>query len=208
MHSVGLLLAVGAEPEKTAAAFCKASGRKPPPLKPVELATGETLAWRPNSIAPPVRVRSEPRGERVRHSRKYAEGSVGPERSFTFTGPEGKLNLKAQNLVVFLQMADGVDDETWMHHLRRNDYSRWFREEIKNDELAAEAAEVEGAKGRAPEREPGGYTGGGREAVYAAGRQGVRIVKASQSRSHYVRENRLDVLPPLLNGLQESSRVP
>jgi hypothetical protein len=118
---------------------------------PVELATGETLAWRTNSIAPPVRVRSAaPRGERVRHSRKYAEGSVGPERSFTFTGPAGKLNLKAQNLVVFLQMADGVDDETWMHHLRRNDYSRWFREEIKNDELTAEAAEVEARKDADP----------------------------------------------------------
>jgi HAD superfamily hydrolase (TIGR01484 family) len=151
LNTVDLLLAVGAEPEKTVTAFCKAAGRKPPPWEPVELATGETLAWRTDSTRPPIRVRSEPpRGDRVRHSRKYAEGSVGPERSFTFSGPAGKLNLKAQNLVVFLQMADGVDDKTWMHHLRRRDYSRWFREAIKDDELAAEAAEVEGRREAKP----------------------------------------------------------
>jgi hypothetical protein len=143
-ESVDLLLAVGSAPEKTVAGFCRASGRKPPPLEKVELATGDILVWRPKSGAAPVRVHSEPpRGERVRHSRKYAEGSVGPERSFTFSGPKGKLNLKAQNLVVFLQMADGVDDGTWMHHLRKQEYSRWFLEEIKDDELAAEAAEIE-----------------------------------------------------------------
>ena len=143
--SVSLLLAVGKEPEKTVEGFCKAANRTPPPLKPVELATGETLAWRPQSDAPPARVRSEPpRTERVRHSRKYAEGSLGPERSFAFRGPEGKLNLKAQNLVVFLQMADGVDDDTWMHHLKQRDYSRWFREGIKDDDLAAEVEQIEG----------------------------------------------------------------
>ena len=44
-----------------------------------------------------------------------------------FGGPEGKLNLRAQNLQMFLQLAEGVDEETWMHHLRQGDYSRWFR---------------------------------------------------------------------------------
>jgi hypothetical protein len=37
-----------------------------------------------------------------------------------------------------MQMADGVDDETWLHHLQANDYSRWVREAIKDDELAEE----------------------------------------------------------------------
>src|SRR5262249_55331971 len=91
-----------------------------------------------------VRVRTEPpHAERRRHSRKYAEGALPPERSFHFRGPEGKLHLRAQNLVLFLQMADGVDDDTWLHHLRRGDYSAWFREGIKDESLAAEAARVE-----------------------------------------------------------------
>jgi hypothetical protein len=83
-------------------------------------------------------------------SRKYAEGELPPERSFYFRGPEGKLNLRAQNLFLFLQLADGVDDETWTHHLKQGDYSLWFRERIKNEDLAAEAEEVERREGITP----------------------------------------------------------
>jgi hypothetical protein len=49
-----------------------------------------------------------------------------------------------------MQLADGVDDETWLHHLRQQDYSRWFREAIKNEDLAAEAAGVETQPGLSP----------------------------------------------------------
>ena len=45
--------------------------------------------------------------------------------------------------MMFLQMAEGVDDRTWGHHLRAGDYSQWFRDMIKDDELAAEAAAAE-----------------------------------------------------------------
>jgi hypothetical protein len=68
---------------------------------------------------------------------------LGEERSFYFRGREQKLNLRAPNLGAFLELANGVDDETWLHHLRRGDYSTWFREEIKDAELAEEAARVE-----------------------------------------------------------------
>ena len=44
---------------------------------------------------------------------------------------------------MFLHLADGVDDETWLHHLRGGDYSRWFREAIKDDILADLARRVE-----------------------------------------------------------------
>jgi hypothetical protein len=62
-----------------------------------------------------------------------------PDLCFYFRGPEGKLNLKAQNLAMFLQIGDGVDDETWLFHLKNGDISRWFHEVIKDDELAREA---------------------------------------------------------------------
>jgi hypothetical protein len=48
---------------------------------------------------------------------------------------------------LFLQMAEGVDDETWMHHLAQRDYSKWFRTVIKDDGLAAEADEIESRGG-------------------------------------------------------------
>jgi HAD superfamily hydrolase (TIGR01484 family) len=118
LESVDLLLAVGESPEKTIAVFCKAVGEVPPPMEPTTLAAGETLAWRRRSGGLPVKVKSQPpRSEHNRHSRKYAEGDLGPDRSFRFRGPDGKLNLRAQNLVVFLQMAEGVDDATWLFHL-------------------------------------------------------------------------------------------
>jgi hypothetical protein len=40
-------------------------------------------------------------------------------------------------------VADGVDDETWLFHLRRGDYARWFRDSIKDAELAEQVAAVE-----------------------------------------------------------------
>jgi hypothetical protein len=93
---------------------------------------------------PPFRLQiAPPRGERRRHLRKYAEGNLGEDKSFYFRGPDGKLNLRAQNLVLFNQIAEGVDDETWLHHLRQRDYSRWFRDAIKDDALADEAARIE-----------------------------------------------------------------
>ena len=45
-------------------------------------------------------------------------------KSFYFRGPENALNLRAQNLMIFLQMAAGVDEATWLHHLHAGDYSR------------------------------------------------------------------------------------
>src|SRR5215471_4694610 len=145
---IDLVIAVGEAPERTLANFSQATGQPPPALEPIELHTGEAVAWFRRTAEPPFRFRSEPpKGERQRHHRKYAEGELGPDLSFYFRGPEGKLNLRAQNLHVFMQLADGVDDETWLHHLRNGDFSNWFRSIIKDDELADEAAQIEQNQG-------------------------------------------------------------
>ena len=44
-------------------------------------------------------------------------------RAFISAGRTGALNLRAQNLTIFLQIADGVDDRTWLHHLKGHDVS-------------------------------------------------------------------------------------
>src|SRR5262245_1917900 len=145
---VDLVIAVGEAPERTLANFSQAIGHPPPAFEPVELQTGEAVAWFRRTAEPPFRFRSEPpKGERQRHHRKYAEGELGPDLSFYFRGPEGKLNLRAQNLHIFMQLADGVDDETWLYHLRNGDFSNWFRSIIKDDELADEAAQIEQNQG-------------------------------------------------------------
>ena len=148
LASIGTVLAVGDAPEQTIAEFCKVLREPPPALTPTKLEAGEVLLWSRHSGKAPVRVRISPcRMERSRHTRKYAEGELPPDSSFFFRGPEGKLNLRAQNLFLFLQLADGVDKETWLYHLNRGDYSRWFRDRIKNDTLADEADAIERRKG-------------------------------------------------------------
>jgi hypothetical protein len=73
--------------------------------------------------------------ERFRHHRKYAEGDLA-DKSFYFEGPERALKLKAQNLALFVQIGQGIDEATWLYHLRRHDYSKWLRECVKDGELA------------------------------------------------------------------------
>lgn len=144
---VNTLVAVGKNPEETIRKFSGAANLATPDMQPVELKRGEVLLWCAKDERPPVRVKIQP-GTALssRHARKYAAGELPPDRSFYFRGPEGKLNLRAQNLVMFLQLMDGVDEETWLYHLRRRDYSRWFLEEIKSDDLSAATADIEGRK--------------------------------------------------------------
>jgi energy-coupling factor transporter ATP-binding protein EcfA2 len=140
---VETVLVTGQSPDLRLEVFAKL-GERPVPEIGAPLDGGEFLGWWWREPGDPIRFRAEPvKAEHKRHHRKYAEGELEPDRCFYFRGPEGKLNLKAQNLIIFLQMADGVDDETWLYHLNCGDYSDWFRDKIKDPELAAEAKAVE-----------------------------------------------------------------
>lgn len=143
---MNLVLAIGDAPLKTMRAVAQIVGLpEPEPETPeIQLQPGEALAWFCDTDTPPFRLRTTAsRTERSRHQRKYMQGDVGPAKSFYFRGPDGRLNLRAQNLSLFLQMADGVDDETWLYHLRHGDYTRWFDEAIKDRTLADLARQLE-----------------------------------------------------------------
>jgi hypothetical protein len=146
LSTVNTVIALGGEPKKIFNELSEAVGQEPPPLEGAALEQGEVLVWLlKEKKEAPFKVKVLPsRGQRRRHKRKYAEGDLGPGRSFYFQGPEKKLNLQAQNLMMFMQLADGVDDDTWNFHLREGDYSQWFREIVKDETLAAEAARVAG----------------------------------------------------------------
>ena len=53
--------------------------------------------------------------------------------------------LGAGNLKTFMQLADGIDDETWLFHLRRGDYGEWFLNKVQDEELAAVADQLKSA---------------------------------------------------------------
>lgn len=141
LERVNAAIVLGERPDKTLTSFCAAVNH-PLPLAPEKLNKGDVLLWESDREEVAVVHTEPPKTERRRHSRKYAEGNLGPDRSFYFRGPEKKLKLKAQNLAIFLQMAEGLDDETWLFHLQQSDYSNWFRESIKDDDLAAEVEKI------------------------------------------------------------------
>ena len=143
LANVTAVLALGPQAGEVLATFAEAAGIDAPPAAPAP-DDEHVLFWRPGSGDAPRAIEVEkPRQSRKRHSRKYAEGELDKESSFYFTGPDGEMKLRAQNLMIFLQIAEGIDERTWDHHLRRGDYSGWFRRQLKDQELADEVAAIE-----------------------------------------------------------------
>jgi len=135
-------LAVGDEAQAALAVFARAHGL-PEPDGAGGVERGEVLTIC-RTDATPRRFKVIPgTTERRRHLRKYAEGKLGDDKAFFFRGAEGKLRLRATNLIMFLEMADGVDDETWEWHRARADFSTWVETSIKDGELAAEMRAIE-----------------------------------------------------------------
>jgi hydroxymethylpyrimidine pyrophosphatase-like HAD family hydrolase len=132
------LIALGRDPAETLHAFASAVGEATPVVAPERAGDpGRTsgLFWRRGDHEA---RRFDPWPsvtERRRHRRKYAEGDLG-DCSFYFRGPRAALNLRAQNLQVFAELAAGVDEETWEFHLRRRDVVRWLTDCVKDSELA------------------------------------------------------------------------
>jgi hypothetical protein len=143
LRALDTVVAVGEEPGGVMAAVARQTGAEVPPVKEEQPAGGRLTLWRSGEPEASTVDLAPPKAERQRHRRKYAVGTMSPDKSFYFRGPDGRLNLRAHNLAMFLQIGDGVDDETWAHHLRQGDYSRWIGETIEDDELAAAIADVE-----------------------------------------------------------------
>ncbi|MEO5323300.1 HAD hydrolase family protein [Mesorhizobium sp. CC13] len=142
LKTVDVVVGLGPEADQVFSAYSEAVGiDRPEGITP--LSEQQVLFWDRCSDRPakPLNV-DRPKQARKRHKRKYAEGDLG-DNSFYFRGPEGALRLKAQNLMMFLHIAEGVDDATWEHHLRAGDYSEWFRDKVKDKKLAAEARSIE-----------------------------------------------------------------
>jgi hydroxymethylpyrimidine pyrophosphatase-like HAD family hydrolase len=140
---VDLIIAVGPDPQKTIKSFSNASGHALEWPEGMSYRNGRVVVWFPRSGEPPFSIGIiPPKGDRVRHRRKYAEGDM-RYHSFYFRGPDNRHNLKAQNLAIFSQIAEGIDEETWLFHLRRGDFSKWFREAVKDSYLAEQAGRVE-----------------------------------------------------------------
>ncbi len=153
LKKMNIVIIVGRQPAALLQEFAAASEIPAPDVSGNDLPRGQALVWFRDENRLVVGLKTEPsRSEHNRHKRKYAEGQLEPERRFHFRGPAGKVNLPAQNLSNFIQLAEGVDAETWLFHLKRGDYSKWFRHALKDAELAEQINAIESAKDL-PDRE-------------------------------------------------------
>jgi phosphoglycolate phosphatase (TIGR01487 family) len=149
LKAVNGIIAVGSDPQAVIDQFQSATGKtlRDAQMPRRSVPPGHVLLWLQFDSQEPADVIVEPaKAELRRHRRKYAAGELGTDKSFYFRGPEGRLNLRAQNMNTFAQMAQGVDEETWIHHLRGADYSRWLRESVKDHEIANQVAAIENDK--------------------------------------------------------------
>jgi hydroxymethylpyrimidine pyrophosphatase-like HAD family hydrolase len=149
LQKVEVVMALGPEAGAVFDSFSQTVGVDGP-KGIVPLSEQQILFWDRASGRPAKAIEvDKPKQARKRHKRKYAEGDLG-DSSFYFRGPDGAMRLKAQNLMMFLHIAEGVDDATWEHHLRAGDYSKWFGGKVKDKELAAEARAIEDNEQLAP----------------------------------------------------------
>jgi hydroxymethylpyrimidine pyrophosphatase-like HAD family hydrolase len=140
---VDVVIAVGASPGDTLKQVGDVIGQTSEWPAGLSYQRGKVVVWFPRRGEPPFSMDAAlGRAERLRHRRKYAEGDM-RYHSFYFRGPNGRQNLKAQNLIVFSQIAEGIDEDTWLFHLRRGDYSRWFRDAVKDKYLADQVERIE-----------------------------------------------------------------
>ena len=152
LDCVDRVLTVGEEARAALRVFAEAHGL-PEPVGAEGVERGFALTLSIDDPTPRRLAVIPGKAERRRHVRKYAEGKLGDDKSFFFRGAEGKLRLRATNLQMFLEMADGVDDETWEWHLSRGDVSAWIETSIKDRELAAEVSAAEQAGGNDAKRQ-------------------------------------------------------
>jgi len=142
LSKVGMVITMGKDVIYPVEQFCKVVGLTMPE-KLHALAEDEIGIWeRDMDKAPYVAKFNLPSQLQMRHKKKYAQGDMGGN-SFIFTGRENKLKLKANNLLMFIHLAEGIDTDTWLFHLGRKDYSRWFRQSIHDEDLAVIGEEAE-----------------------------------------------------------------
>ena len=143
LKKVNTVFVVGREPKVLLNEYARAAQVSVPRIDAGDLARGEALLLFAGESSILTLKSEPPRQEHYRHRRKYAEGQLDPEQIFHFKGPADRMDLRAHNLNMFIQLADGIDAETWRFHLKRGDYSNWLRHAVRDPELATQIETIE-----------------------------------------------------------------
>jgi hydroxymethylpyrimidine pyrophosphatase-like HAD family hydrolase len=143
------VVTLGGDADETLGSYCETVGEPCPVTGPVDLEPGHALAWPRTAGGEPIRFRiAGGATERRPHLRRWAESELNEAKSFYFRGPDDSLNLRAPTLGTFIELAGGVDEATWRHHLAKGEYSAWLRDGIRDPTLADQVAAIEGEAGQ------------------------------------------------------------
>ncbi len=123
LERVNVFIGAGPGAWETLEEFARAAGITMPSCSSATPEVGQALVWRCERIADgdaggdwlePRIVRVETaRTQRRRHVRKQVrDGNAHPRAKLYFRGPEDRLKLLAHNLTFFLELDEGVDEET------------------------------------------------------------------------------------------------
>lgn len=151
LAAMNTVVVTGARPGSILADFARSADVASPVVNTHGSEGGKALLWSA-ARGPSTRWMTPAcsRSEHRRHLRKYAEGDMGPVRSFYFRGPAASINVRARNLSEFISLAERVDDATWSYHLERHDYSRWVLGTVGDRDLAGSVEAVEYCAGMSP----------------------------------------------------------
>ncbi len=153
LEHVDWIISIAEQLPEAIAQCCEVMGETLPEFQPPEdYRQHRALAWRRGDSRPTWFSRLAPRTSGKRHQHSYYEGEMDECLQFVFRGVNNKLSLSTANLKEFIKTARGVDDETWLHHLHRHDYSTWFREVIKDEALSSAIEDIERTQDLSPEK--------------------------------------------------------
>jgi hydroxymethylpyrimidine pyrophosphatase-like HAD family hydrolase len=142
LSRIGMVITLGKDAGYPIELFCSALKIPMPDGVPI-LGENEIAVWEREHMRPPYKAKVHMPSQLLqRHKKKYATGDMSYN-SFIFKGPENKQHLVANNLMMFVHLAEGIDAETWLYHLGRKDFSRWFEHTVHDAELAEAAREAE-----------------------------------------------------------------
>jgi HAD superfamily hydrolase (TIGR01484 family) len=141
LSKIGMIMVIGSNTAYPIKQYCKVMRMDVPSIP--EISEAEICVWDIEKKTAPTAIRYFwPQKLLKRHKRKYAQGDMASN-SFIFTGIENKLHLVAPNLMMFKHIAEGIDVESWLFHLRRKDFSAWFRNKVHDENLAKISEEGE-----------------------------------------------------------------
>jgi hydroxymethylpyrimidine pyrophosphatase-like HAD family hydrolase len=143
LNSVHWIICVSDDPRESISVSREIIGEGAIIPEPPQEKEKRALVWKNGSREPVWFLPASTDAENFRHQHSYLEGELEAGQRFVFRGPDSKLNLQAQNINIFMQLLEGIDDETYLFHLQRHDYSRWFDEVIHDDEIAQRLNEIE-----------------------------------------------------------------